>query len=211
MIDKLKAEKKVRNLGIVIFVFLVLNSIILICSIHNLINDFIHSYRIPPKYVENYYSYTIYDRINYIIGVIICLVLLSAFIIFAVSMISKYKLKDNVKLFSILYLSANILFIIRLVYVSIFLEHYHIYSSISDLLSPPCLLITIALLIYNINKSKNSKAVKLSISFIIVLSFVSSIPFNLFIVGIVDAIPLIIYSLVVHTPLFLFLAIYPKE
>ena len=122
MLEKFRAEKNLKILGIVISVFLI------ICSLGYVGNIF---YEIYSLSVVNNILY-------YVVDIVAKLMLLTAFILLAVSILSKNKLKiDIIKIFAELFLIANILYLSNGLYQLVVIFGADIFSVLETVFSKP--------------------------------------------------------------------------
>lgn len=232
MVEKLRAEKNVRILGIVISVLLI------ICSLGFVGNIL---YEIFSLTVVN-------NIIYYVVDIVAQAMLLTSFILLAVLILSKNKLKiDIIKIFAELFLIANILYLTNGLYQLFVVFGADILCILEAVFRKPLfylfavskIAIAVAILFFNKrNKlAPDNKKAKLIISILFAVSFClyclfetgkfgltsSLTSFMTFITssdnsagGLFNGIFIsffldIIFMLAEYIPLFLFFVIYPKE
>ena len=232
MVEKLRAEKNVRILGIVISVLLI------ICSLGFVGNIL---YEIFSLTVVN-------NIIYYVVDIVAQAMLLTSFILLAVFILSKNKLKiDIIKIFAELFLIANILYLTNGLYQLFVVFGADILCILEAVFRKPLfylfavskIAIAVAILFFNKrNKlAPDNKKAKLIISILFAVSFClyclfetgkfgltsSLTSFMTFITssdnsagGLFNGIFIsffldIIFMLAEYIPLFLFFVIYPKE
>lgn len=122
MLERIKAEKNVKITGIVISVFLI------ICSLGY-----------AGNILYEIYSITVVNNIiYYVVDIVAKLMLLTAFILLAVSILSKNKLKiDIIKIFAELFLIANILYLTNGLYQLVALFGADVFSILEAVFSKP--------------------------------------------------------------------------
>ena len=122
MPEKTRVEKNVKILGIVISVFLI------ICSLGCAGNILYEIYSITA----------VNNKIYYVVDIVAKLMLLTAFILLAVSILSKNKLKiDIIKIFAELFLIANILYLSNGLYQLVIVFGADILSIFGTVFSKP--------------------------------------------------------------------------
>lgn len=232
MLEKFRAEKNVKILGIVISAFLI------ICSL-GFVGNILYEI----------YSFTVVNNIiYYVVEIVAQGMLLTAFILLALSILSKNKLKiDIIKVFAELFLIANILYLTNGLYQLVVIFGADIFGILGVLLSKPLyyllmvskILIAAAILFFNKRNmlAPDNKKAKRILSILFAISFClyclfeigkfgltsSLTSFMTFITssdnsagGLFNGIFIsfflnIIFMLAEYIPLFLFFVIYPKE
>lgn len=166
LLKKIKAEKNLKIFGIVISVFLI------ICSLGYVGNIL---YEIYSLSVVN-------NIIYYVVEIVAQVMLLTAFILLAVSILSKNKLKiDVIKVFAELFLIANILYLTNGLYQLVIVFGADILSIFGTVFSKPLyylfiaskLAIATAILFFN-KRNKlvpDNKSAKLILSILFLISF----------------------------------------
>lgn len=166
MVEKLRAEKNVRILGIVI------SALLIICSL-GFVGNILYEI----------YSITVVNNIiYYVVDIVSQGILLTAFILLAVSILSKNKLKiDIIKIFAELFLIANILYLTNGLYQLVVIFGADIFSILGTVFSKPLyylftvskIAIAAAILFFN-KRNKlvpENKSAKLVLSILFVISF----------------------------------------
>lgn len=232
MLERIKAEKNLKILGIVISVFLI------ICSLGYVGNILYEVYSLS----------VVNNIIYYVVDIVAQAMLLSAFILLIVSILNKNKLKfDIIKIFAELFLIANILYLSNGLYQLVVIFGADVLSIFGTVISKPLyylftaskIAIAAAILFFNKRnmlapENKKAKCILLilfAISFCLYCFFeigkfglTSSLTsFMTFITssdgsagGLFNGIFIgfflnIIFMLAEYIPLFLFFVIYPKE
>lgn len=166
MLERIKAEKNLKILGIVISVFLI------ICSLGYVGNIL---YEIYSLSVVN-------NKIYYVVDIVARAMLLTAFILLALSILSKNKLKfDVIKIFAELFLIANILYLSNGLYQLVVIFGADIFSILGTVFSKPLyylfiaskIAIATAILFFN-KRNKlvtENKFAKLVLSILFAISF----------------------------------------
>lgn len=166
MPKKTMAEKNFKITGIVISVFLI------ICSLGYAGNILYEIYSITA----------VNNKIYYVVDIVAKLMLLTAFILLAVSILSKNKLKiDIIKIFAELFLIANILYLSNGLYQLFVIFGADIFSVLEAVFSKPLyylftaskIAIAAAILFFN-KRNKlvpENKSAKLVLSILFVISF----------------------------------------
>lgn len=235
MVEKLRVEKNVKILGIVIFVLLI------ICSL-GFVGNILYEIYLLLQYMGElvHIIYSVVDIVSQ--GM-----LLTAFVLLAVTILTKNKLNiDIIKIFAELFLIANILYLTNGLYQLFAVFGADFLSILGAVFSKPLfylfavskIAIATAILVFN-KKNKlvpENKTAKLIISILFAVSFclyclfeigtlgfdISFITFilsdnsgninNVFSNGIyISFFVNIIFLLAEYIPLFLFFVIYPKE
>lgn len=166
MPEKTRVEKNVKILGIVISVLLI------ICSL-GFVGNILYEI----------YSFTVVNNIiYYVVDIVAKLMLLTAFILLAVSILSKNKLKiDIIKIFAELFLIANILYLSNSLYQLVVIFGADVFSILGTVFSKPLyylftaskIAIATAILFFN-KRNKlvpENKSAKLVLSILFVISF----------------------------------------
>lgn len=166
MPEKTRVEKNVKILGIVISVLLI------ICSL-GFVGNILYEI----------YSFTVVNNIiYYVVDIVAKLMLLTAFILLAVSILSKNKLKiDIIKIFAELFLIANILYLSNGLYQLVVIFGADVFSILGTVFSKPLyylftaskIAIATAILFFN-KRNKlvpENKSAKLVLSILFVISF----------------------------------------
>lgn len=166
MLERIKAEKNVKITGIVISVFLI------ICSLGY-----------AGNILYEIYSITVVNNIiYYVVDIVAQVMLLTAFILLAVSILSKNKLKiDVMKIFAELFLIANILYLTNGLYQLVAVFGADIFSILGTVFSKPLyylftvskIAIAAAILFFN-KRNKlvpENKSAKRILSILFVISF----------------------------------------
>ncbi|MGN1434024.1 MAG: hypothetical protein ACI4XI_10025 [Ruminococcus sp.] len=231
MLEKLRAEKNVRILGVVISVLLLIRSLGYVGNI-----------------LYEIYSFTVVNNIiYYVVDIVSQGMLLTAFVLLAVTILTKNKLNiDIMKIFAELFLIANILYLTNGLFQLFVVFGADILSVLGAVFSKPLfylfavskIAIAAAILVFN-KKNKlvpENKSAKLIISILFAVSFclyclfeigtigfdISFITFilsndsgninSVFSNGIyISFFVNIIYLLAEYIPLFLFFVIFPNE
>lgn len=166
MLEKFRAEKNVKITGIVISAFLI------ICSLGCAGNILYEIYSITA----------VNNKIYYVVDIVAKLMLLTAFILLAVSILSKNKLKiDIIKIFAELFLIANILYLSNGLYQLVVIFGADIFSVLEAVFSKPLyylftaskIAIAAAILFFNKRNKlvSENKSAKLVLSILFVISF----------------------------------------
>lgn len=232
MLERIKAEKNLKILGIVISVFLI------ICSLGYVGNILYEVYSLS----------VVNNIIYYVVDIVAQAMLLTAFILLALSILSKNKLKiDVIKVFAELFLIANILYLSNGLYQLVVIFGADIFSVLEAVFSKPLyylftaskIAIAAAILFFNKRNmlAPDNKKAKRILSILFAISFClyclfetgkfgltsSLTSFMTFITssdggdsGLFNGIFIsfflnIIFMLAEYIPLFLFFVIYPKE
>ena len=232
MLERIKAEKNLKILGIVISAFLI------ICSLGYVGNILYEVYSLS----------VVNNIIYYVVDIVAQAMLLTAFILLALSILSKNKLKiDVIKVFAELFLIANILYLSNGLYQLVVIFGADIFSVLEAVFSKPLyylftaskIAIAAAILFFNKRNmlAPDNKKAKRILSILFAISFClyclfetgkfgltsSLTSFMTFITssdggdsGLFNGIFIsfflnIIFMLAEYIPLFLFFVIYPKE
>ena len=231
MVEKLRVEKNVKILGIVI------SALLIICSL-GFVGNILYEI----------YSFTVANNIiYYVVDIVSQGMLLTAFVLLAVTILTKNKLNiDIIKIFAELFLIANILYLTNGLYQLVIVFGADILCILEAVFRKPLfylfavskIAIATAILVFN-KKNKlvpENKTAKLIISILFAVSFclyfifeigtlgfdISFISFimsddsgninSVFSNGIyISFFVNIIFLLAEYIPLFLFFVIYPKE
>lgn len=235
MVEKLRAEKNVRILGIVISVLLI------ICSL-GFVGNIIYEI-----YLLLQYMYELVHIIYSVVDIVSQGMLLTAFVLLAVTILNKNKHNiDIIKIFAELFLIANILYLTNGLYQLVVVFGADILSILGAVFSKPLfylfavskIAIATAILVFN-KRNKlvpENNAAKIILSILFAVSFCLYFIFEIGTLGIdisfitfilsddsgninsvfsngiyISFFVNIIFLLAEYIPLFLFFVIYPKE
>ena len=166
MLEKFRAEKNIKILGIVISAFLI------ICSL-GFVGNILY---------EIYSLTVVNNKIYYVVEIVAQVMLLTAFILLALSILSKNKLKiDIIKIFAELFLIANILYLSNGLYQLVVIFGADILSVFGTVFSKPLyylftaskIAIAAAILFFNKRNmlAPENKKAKRILSILFVISF----------------------------------------
>ncbi|MGN0503011.1 MAG: hypothetical protein ACI4HN_08805 [Ruminococcus sp.] len=235
MLEKLRVEKNVRILGVVISVLLLIRSLGFVGNI------------LYEIYLLLQYMYELVHIIYSMVDIVSQGMLLTAFVLLAVTILNKNKLNiDIIKIFAELFLIANILYLTNGLYQLVVVFGADILSILGAVFSKPLfylfavskIAIATAILVFNkMNKLvPENKSAKLILSILFAVSFCLYFIFEIGTLGIdisfitfilsddsgninsvfsngiyISFFVNIIFLLAEYIPLFLFFVIYPKE
>lgn len=173
MSEKFRAEKNVKILGIVISVLLIICSLVYVGNI------------LYEIYSLLQFSGTIFNTIYYALDIVSQAMLLSAFVLLVVAILSKNKLKiDIINIFAKLFLIANILYLTNGLYQLAVVFGADILGVLGTIFSKPLfylfaaskILIAITILVFN----KKDRLVNENNSAKIILSILFAVSFCLY-------------------------------